>query len=158
MVKKKPKQKKEPFQKQKQNQKVIVNINTETKPKRKYTKKPKKDNDDKPPHQPQNHPQMLIHYNASAPMPLYNNPIPAQQTAFANAVQETVRQIEIPRNNGIERPQRTQTQEAEDVFYTPPSSPRTLTPSIPSSNALQAPINILPVSYTHLTLPTNREV
>jgi len=148
MVKKKPKQKKEPFQKQKQNQKVIVNINTETKPKRKYTKKPKKDNDDKPPHQPQNHPQMLIHYNASAPMPLYNNPVPAQQTAFANAVQETVRQIEIPRNNGIERPQRTQTQEAEDVFYTPPSSPRTLTPAIPSSNALQAPINILPSNAT----------
>ena len=138
MVKKKPKQKKEPFQKQKQNQKVIVNINTETKPKRKYTRKPKKDNDDKPPH----HPQMLIHYNTNAPMPLYNNPVPAQQTAFANAVQETVRQIEIPRNNGIERPQRTQTQEAEDVFYTPPSSPRTLTPAIPS------------VSYTHLTLPT----
>ena len=49
MVKKKPKQKKEPFQKQKQNQKVIVNINTETKPKRKYTRKPKKSNDDKPP-------------------------------------------------------------------------------------------------------------
>ena len=84
MVKKKPKQKKEPFQKQKQNQKVIVNINTETKPKRKYTRKPKKDNDDKP---PQNHPQMLIHYNTNAPMPLYNNPVPAQQTAFANAVQ-----------------------------------------------------------------------
>jgi len=144
MVKKKPKQKKEPFQKQKQNQKVIVNINTETKPKRKYTRKPKKDNDDKPPH----HPQMLIHYNTNAPMPLYNNPVPAQQTAFANAVQETVRQVEIPRNNGIERPQRAQTQETEDVFYTPPSSPRTLTPAIPSSNALQAPINILPSNAT----------
>ena len=144
MVKKKPKQKKEPFQKQKQNQKVIVNINTETKPKRKYTRKPKKDNDDKPPH----HPQMLIHYNANAPMPLYNNPVPAQQTAFANAVKETVRQIEIPRNNGIERPQRAQTQETEDVFYTPPSSPRTLTPAIPSSNALQAPINILQSNAT----------
>ena len=135
MVKKKPKQKKEPFQKQKQNQKVIVNINTETKPKRKYTKKPKKDNDDKPPHQP----QMLIHYNTNAPMPLYNNPVPAQQTAFANAVQETVRQIEIPRNNGIERPQRAQTQEAEDVFYSPPSSPREITPAIPQSATSTAP-------------------
>ena len=120
---KKPKQKL--FQKQKQNQKVIVNINTE-KP-RKYTRKPKDKPKDKP-HQP--HPQ--IYYNATAPMPI--NPVPSQQTAFANAVQETVRQVELP--NGIERPQ----QKEPDV-YTP-------TPAIPPSNALQAPINILP-NATH---------
>ena len=141
--KSKPKPKKEPYQNQSQSQNVIFNINQE-KPKRKYTQNPKINNDVKQP----NHPQMLIHYNASAPMPLYNNPVPAQQTAFANAVQETARQVEIPRNNGIERPQRVQTQEAEDVFYTPPSSPRTLTPATPRHPlallALQAPINTTP--------------
>ena len=138
MVKKKLKKEPHQKQKQKQNQKVIVNINTETKPKRTYTRKPKQNNDDKPPHQP----QMLIHYNANAPMPLYNNPVPAQQTAFATAVQETVRQIEAPRNNGIERPQSAQTT-VRDVFHTPPSSPRA-TPAIPAPTPLLAPITPLP--------------
>ena len=108
-------------QRQKQSQKVIVNINTEKKAKRKYVRKPKapsgasQNNPPPPPYQP----QMVIHQNTFGPQPLIQNPTilqptPQQVSNFVSSVQETVRQVEIPKNNGIER--------------APPPQPRQPTP------------------------------